>query len=64
MITLKTTNQNPRGTVMIRKAGKTELEILANLTVLMRDSNSVNELITEFSEIISMCSIILKNMKI
>lgn len=49
---------------MIRKAGKTELEILANLTVLMRDSNSVNELITEFSEIISMCSIILKNMNI
>ena len=38
---------------MIRKAGKEDLEILANLAVLMWDSNSVNELITEFSETIS-----------
>lgn len=38
---------------MIRKAGKTELEILANLAVLMWNSSSVDELITEFSETIS-----------
>ena len=39
--------------IMIRKAGKEDLEILANLAVLLWDSNSVNELITEFSETIS-----------
>lgn len=38
---------------MVRKAGKQDLEILANLAILMWDSNSVNELIVEFSEIIS-----------
>lgn len=38
---------------MVRKAGKKDLEILANLAVLMWDSHSVSELISEFSEIIS-----------
>ena len=38
---------------MIRKAGKEDLEILANLAVLLWDSHSVNELIAEFSETIS-----------
>ena len=38
---------------MVRKAGKQDLEILANLAVLLWDSNSVGELIAEFSEIIS-----------
>ncbi len=38
---------------MIRKAGKEDLEILANLAVLLWEHNSVNELITEFSETIS-----------
>ncbi len=38
---------------MIQKAGKGELEILANLAILMWDSTSVNELIADFSEIIS-----------
>ncbi len=38
---------------MVRKAGKQDLEILANLAVLMWDSCSVSELIAEFSEIIS-----------
>lgn len=38
---------------MVRKAGKQDLEILANLAVLMWDSHSVSELIAEFSEIIS-----------
>ncbi len=38
---------------MVRKAGKQDLEILANLAVQMWDSHSVNELIAEFSEIIS-----------
>ena len=38
---------------MVRKAGKQDLEILANLAVLMWDSNSVSDLIAEFSEIIS-----------
>ena len=41
------------GMDMVRKAGKQDLEILANLAILMWDSNSVNELIVEFSEIIS-----------
>lgn len=34
-------------------AGKQDLEILANLAILMWDSHSVSELIAEFSEIIS-----------
>jgi len=38
---------------MVRKAGKQDLEILANLAVQMWDSHSVDELITEFLEIIS-----------
>lgn len=38
---------------MVRKAGKQDLEILANLAILMWDSHSVSELIAEFSEIIS-----------
>ena len=38
---------------MIRKAGKEDLEILANLAVFLWDSHSVNELIAEFSETIS-----------
>lgn len=38
---------------MVRSAGKDELEILANLAVLMWDSNSINELVNEFSENIS-----------
>ncbi|MCX4356387.1 MAG: GNAT family N-acetyltransferase [Oscillospiraceae bacterium] len=38
---------------MIQKAGKGELKILANLAILMWDSTSVNELIADFSEIIS-----------
>lgn len=37
---------------MVRKAGKRDLEILANLAVLMWDSHSADELMTEFSEII------------
>ncbi len=36
---------------MIKKAGNTDLEILANLAVLMWQNNSVNKLISEFSEI-------------
>lgn len=36
---------------MIKKAGNSDLEILANLAVLMWQSHSVNELINEFSEI-------------
>lgn len=38
---------------MVREAGKQDLEILANLAVQMWDSHSVDELIAEFSEIIS-----------
>lgn len=38
---------------MIRKAGKQDLEILANLAVLMWDNHSVSELFADFSEIIS-----------
>ena len=38
---------------MVRKAEKQDLEILANLAVLMWDSHSVSELMAEFSEIIS-----------
>ena len=38
---------------MIRKAGKMDLEILANLAVQMWDSHSVSELAAEFSVIIS-----------
>lgn len=38
---------------MVQKAGKRELETLADLAVLMWDSHSVNELINEFSEIMS-----------
>lgn len=38
---------------MIKKAGNTDLEILANLAVLMWKNNSVNKLINEFSEIMS-----------
>ncbi len=38
---------------MVRKAGKQDLEILANLAILMWNSHSVSELIDEFSEIIS-----------
>lgn len=38
---------------MVRKAGKQDLEILANLAVQMWDSHSVSDLIAEFSEIIS-----------
>lgn len=38
---------------MVQKAGKSDLELLANLAVLMWDNHSANELMTEFSEIIS-----------
>lgn len=38
---------------MVREAGKQDLEVLANLAVQMWAENSVSELITEFSEIIS-----------
>ena len=38
---------------MVRKAGQQDLEILANLAILMWNSHSVSELIAEFSEIIS-----------
>lgn len=38
---------------MIKKAGNTALEILANLAILMWKNNSVNKLINEFSEIMS-----------
>ncbi len=38
---------------MVQKAGKQDLEILANLAILMWDNHSVSELIEEFSEIIS-----------
>ena len=38
---------------MIKRAGKQDLKILAELAVQMWKKNSVNELITEFSEIIS-----------
>jgi len=37
---------------MVRKAGRNELEILANLAVLMWNNHSVQELFNEFSEII------------
>ncbi len=37
---------------MVRKAGKSELEILANLAALMWSGHSVSELFHEFSEII------------
>lgn len=37
---------------MVRKAGKNELETLANLAVLMWSSHSVHELFQEFSEMI------------
>ena len=35
---------------MVRKAEKKDLEILANLAILMWNNHSVNELIAEFSE--------------
>lgn len=38
---------------MVKKAGNNDLETLANLAVLMWQSNSVNELISEFSEMMS-----------
>lgn len=38
---------------MVRKAEKMDLEVLANLAVLMWDSNSVNELLDEFSKIMA-----------
>lgn len=38
---------------MIKKAGNKELEILAKLAVLMWQNHSVNELINEFSEIMT-----------
>ena len=38
---------------MVRKAEKNELETLANLAVLLWNNYSVNDLINEFSEIIS-----------
>lgn len=38
---------------MIRQAKKSDLEVLANLAVLMWDSHSVDELINDFSEIMS-----------
>ena len=38
---------------MVRKAEKKDLEILANLAILMWNNHSVNELIAEFSETIS-----------
>ena len=38
---------------MVRKAGKQDLKILANLAVLMWDTHSVSELFADFSEIIS-----------
>ena len=38
---------------MVRKAGKQDLEILANLAVQLWDENSVSGLIAEFSEMIS-----------
>lgn len=37
---------------MVRKAGKVDLEILANLAALLWNSQSVHELMDEFSEII------------
>lgn len=37
---------------MVCKAGKQDLEILANLAILMWNSHSLSELIAEFSEII------------
>ena len=38
---------------MVRKAGKQDLEILANLAVQLWDENSVSGLIAEFSKMIS-----------
>ncbi len=38
---------------MVRKAGEKDLEILASLAVQMWNDNSINDLIAEFSEIIS-----------
>lgn len=38
---------------MVRKAGKKDLEEVANLAVLMWDTHSVEELVDEFSELIS-----------
>lgn len=40
---------------MTRKAEKKDVEILADLAVLMWDGSSVNELIIEFSETVSSC---------
>lgn len=40
---------------MTRKAEKKDVEILADLAVLMWDGSSVNELIVEFSETVSSC---------
>ena len=37
---------------MIKKAGNNDLDILANLAVLMWQKHSVNELVNEFSEIL------------
>ena len=41
------------GEDMVRKAGKQDLEILANLAALLWDGHSHTELIAEFSETIS-----------
>lgn len=41
------------GMDMVRKAGEKDLEILASLAVQMWNDNSINDLIAEFSEIIS-----------
>lgn len=37
---------------MVKKAGHEDLEILAQLAVLMWKNHSINELIDEFSEIL------------
>ena len=42
-----------RGNIMIKKADKNDLEILAKLAVKMWTNHSVNALIDEFSEIIT-----------
>ena len=41
------------GRKMIRKASKNDIEIIANLAVIMWDENSVEDLSNEFSELLS-----------
>lgn len=44
-----------RGIAMTRKAEKKDVQILADLAVLMWNGSTVNELIIEFSKTVSSC---------